>query len=356
MILTQEEKKQYNRHLILNTIGEEGQLKLKKAKVLVIGAGGLGCPILQYLTAAGVGKIGIIDDDIIEQSNLQRQILFTVDDIGKPKVAMAAAKLSRLNPFVKFETYYNRLNTENVLELFKKYDIIVDGSDNFSTRYLVNDASVITNKPVVFGSIFKFEGQVSVFNYNNGPTYRCLYPNPPKPTDVPNCSEIGVLGVLPAIIGSIQATEVIKIICNIGCVLSGQLLIYDALGMQQTKLNFAKNMSNEISKLEDNYEVFCGFSEAVVEIDFKEFNKHKETYNLLDVRSYLERSNFHIGGIHIPLNELENRLNEVPKNKPLLVYCKSGIRSKQAIEIIKNSNSKMLLYSLKNGLGTYTSE
>ena len=350
MTLTLEEKKQYDRHLILSEIGKEGQLKLKQAKVLVIGAGGLGCPVLQYLTAAGIGTIGIIDDDVVDQSNLQRQILFSVDDVGKPKARIAANRLSGLNPFVKFDIYSQRLTTKNALELFKKYDVIVDGSDNFSTRYLVNDASVITNKPVVFGSIFKFEGQVSVFNYKQGPTYRCLFPNPPKPNEVPNCSEIGVLGVLPGIIGSLQATEVLKIICNIGSVLSGKLLIYKALSMQQITLSFNKNPSNNITTLENDYQSFCEISNEVEEVTFKDYKAQPDKYHLLDVRTYEERETFHIGGTHIPLDELEDRLSEIPKNKPLLVYCKSGMRSKQAIKLLEDLHLKTDLSNLKNGV------
>jgi molybdopterin/thiamine biosynthesis adenylyltransferase len=228
-MLNQEENKRYNRHVILDQVGLEGQLKLKAAKVLVIGAGGLGCPVLQYLTAAGVGTIGIIDFDTIDLSNLQRQILFTKNDLGKNKAEVAAQRLKQLNDQVKFKAYPERLTTKNALELFSAYDLIIDGTDNFSTRYLVNDAAVLTNKPLVYGSIYKFEGQVAVFNYENGATYRCLFPVPPKAGTVKNCSEIGVIGVLPGIIGTQQANEAIKIIVGIGKPLSGQLLIYDAL-------------------------------------------------------------------------------------------------------------------------------
>ena len=350
MILTSEEKQQYDRHLILNEIGAVGQLRLKSAKVLVIGAGGLGCPVLQYLTAAGIGTIGVIDDDKVDQSNLQRQILYTHNDIGKFKAEVAIEKLTSLNPFVNFEVYLHRLNSENAINLFSKYDIIVDGSDNFPTRYLVNDAAVLTEKPVVFGSIFKFEGQVSVFNYKNGPTYRCLYPSPPNSEDVPNCSDIGVLGVLPGIIGAFQANEVLKIVLEIGNVLSGKLLTYNALSMQQLTLNFHKNIHNQVLNLESSYEVFCGFSaDKIDEIVFEEFIKNKNAFNLLDVREDFERSSFHIGGIHIPLGELHTRISEIPQNKDLVVYCKAGFRSKKAIEILSKSFKKQLL-NLKNGL------
>ncbi|PQJ73164.1 molybdopterin-synthase adenylyltransferase MoeB [Polaribacter butkevichii] len=348
MMLTSEEKKQYNRHLILNEIGVEGQLKLKKAKVLVIGAGGLGCPVLQYLTAAGVGTIGIIDDDVVDQSNLQRQILYTVDDIGASKAETAAKRLSKLNPFVNFKVYQEKLTKENAILVFTNYDIIVDGSDNFSTRYLANDAAVITNKPLVYGAIFKFEGQVSVFNYKGSGTYRCLYPTPPKPNESPNCSEIGVLGVLPGIIGSLQANEVIKIICGIGAILANKLLVYDALQMNQMILKYEKESKTNVTALETDYDFFCGilFKE---EISLEELQKNKEKYNLLDVREIWEREKYHIGGQHIPLGELLQRLDEVPLNKDLVVYCQSGVRSAKAIEVLSNHHFKAKIVNLKGG-------
>lgn len=349
MSLSKAEQQQYNRHLILDEIGELGQLKLKKAKVLVIGAGGLGCPILQYLTAAGVGTIGIIDHDKIEQSNLQRQVLYSHDDIGDFKAEVAANKLSDLNPYVNFEIYLQRLNNEIAVDLFLKYDVIVDGSDNFPTRYLVNDAAILTNKPVVFGSIFKFEGQVSVFNYNNGPSYRCLYPNPPKSEDVPNCSEIGVLGVLPGIIGSLQANEVLKLVLGIGEILSGKLLTYNALNMQQLILSFEKNEDVKITHLENDYEFFCGLSKMSLEITKNELENNLNSYNLLDVREVYERDQYHIGGIHIPLGELNSRKLELPVDKDLVVYCKAGVRSKIAIKKLQEYFPKKLL-NLKNGL------
>lgn len=347
-MLTSEEKKQYNRHLILNEIGREGQLKLKQAKVLVIGAGGLGCPVLQYLTAAGVGIIGIIDDDVVDQSNLQRQILYTVDDIGLSKAKTAAKRLSRLNPFVNFKVYQEKLTKENAILVFSNYDIIVDGSDNFSTRYLANDAAVITNKPLVYGAIFKFEGQVSVFNYKGSGTYRCLYPTPPKPNESPNCSEIGVLGVLPGIIGSLQANETIKIICGIGAVLANKLLMYDSLQMNQTVLKYEKDIKLEINSLETDYDFFCGIL-SKEEISLEELQKNKEKYNLLDVREIWEREEYHIGGQHIPLGELLKRIDEVHQNKNLVVYCKSGIRSKKAIDILVENNYNFKILNLKGG-------
>lgn len=348
-MLTTEEKKQYNRHLILDKIGEKGQLKLKKAKVLVIGAGGLGCPVLQYLTAAGVGTIGIIDDDVVDQSNLQRQILYTIDDIGFSKALTASKRLSKLNPFVKFDVYQEKLTRENAISLFEKFDIIVDGSDNFSTRYLTNDASIITKKPLVYGAIFKFEGQVSVFNYKESASYRCLYPTPPKPNESPNCSEIGVLGVLPGIIGSFQANEVIKMICEIGEVLTNKVLIYDTLTMRQLTLKFEKSENANITKLEKDYDFFCGLKSIENEITLNEVENNLENYNLLDVREEYEHEDYNIGGKNIPLNELDDRLDELDTQKPIVVYCASGIRSKKAINLLEKSTKKLQLLNLKNG-------
>ena len=269
MILTTSEKQQYSRHLLLDAIGEEGQLKLKNATVVVIGAGGLSCPALQYLSAAGVGRIGVVDNDVLEQSNLQRQILYTHEDIGKSKALSAVNRLRLLNPFIQFDVYQERLTKENAIRLFEPYDVIVDGTDNFPTRYLINDAAVLLNKPVVFGSIFKFNGQVAVFNYNQGPTYRCLYPSPPKASAVPNCSDVGVLGILPGIIGSFQANEVLKIILGLGNILSGQLLTFDALSMKQAIFSFQKNDFIEITSLNIDYQEFCETPSGIKEIDFQ---------------------------------------------------------------------------------------
>lgn len=349
MSLNIEERKQYSRHLILNEIGEVGQLKLKQAKVLVIGAGGLGCPVLQYLTAAGVGTIGVIDHDVVDQSNLQRQVLYTIDDIGLSKAETAVKRLSQLNPFVLFNTYNEKLTRKNAIALFTNYDIIIDGSDNFSTRYLTNDAAVITNKPLVYGAIFKFEGQVSVFNYLGSATYRCLYPTPPTPETSPNCSEIGVLGVLPGIIGSLQANEAIKIICGIGEVLTNKLLLFDALSLNQQILGFEKDEASEIIALEKDYDFFCGIT-STKEITLDELNKNKANYNLLDVREDSEREEYHIGGQHIPLGQLSKRFQEIDISLPIVVYCKSGKRSNSAISYLKEQLDKAVFYNLKGGL------
>ena len=349
MALSVEERYQYDRHLILDEVGVSGQEKLKNTSVLVIGAGGLGCPVLSYLSAAGVGRIGIIDPDTVDQSNLQRQVLYAQSDIGTPKVEAAKRHLSELNPFVKFELYNEELTRLNAVDLFSKYDIVVDGSDNFPTRYLVNDAAVLAGKPIVFGSIFKFEGQVSVFNYKEGPTYRCLYPTPPGAHEAPNCSEIGVLGVLPGIIGALQANEVIKLICGIGEVLSGKLLLFDALSLNQSLLMFTKNNELKIQRLEDSYDVFCGIPK-LTEITLTELKASKSNYQLLDVRTDLERESENIGGIHIPLHELPARANEVLSDAPIVVYCKAGVRSAQAIQFLKESGFKNPLINLKGGL------
>lgn len=350
MELSGEEREQYSRHLLLDEIGISGQLKLKNAKVLVIGAGGLGCPTLQYLTAAGVGIIGIMDDDIVEKSNLQRQILFTQNDIGKNKAMAAASRLQALNPHICFEIYPERLSVENAISHFESYDIIVDGTDNFSTRYLINDAAVLANKPVVFGSIYKFSGQVTVFNYNQGPTYRCLYPNPPKPYAMPNCSEVGVLGVLPGIIGSLQANEVLKIILGIGNVLAGRLLTFDALSMKQNLLTFKKNPEICIASLSADYEGFCGLNKEVIELSLEAYKANAGDFNVLDVRNFIEREAIKLDSIHIPLDELEERWRELPLDKSLLVFCKSGVRSQKAIEILREKGFAKALVNLKNGL------
>ena len=356
-MLSQEEKNQYHRHIILEEFGQKGQEKLKKAKVLVIGAGGLGCPVLQYLTAAGVGTIGIVDFDVVDQSNLQRQVLYTTEDIGKPKAEQAAMRLSNLNPFVNFEIHNYKLNKDNAELLFSAYDVIVDGSDNFATRYLVSDACVLTGKPLVFGSIFKFRGQVTVFNYNNGPTYRCLFPEPPGPDEVPNCSGVGVIGVLPGIIGTLQANETIKLITGIGKILDGSLLYFDALTMSQQIVKFSKNEDIQITRLEDDYDVFCGVSDdnssLIKEILAEELKSNPEKYTILDVRTEREFQQFNIGGLHIPLDELDDRYQEINKELPIVVCCQSGVRSLKAINLLLNLNVGLELINLKKGLASY---
>lgn len=362
--LTDKEKYRYSRHLLLDKVGEVGQEKLKAAKVLVIGAGGLGCPVLQYLTAAGVGTIGIIDFDVVDETNLQRQILFTVNDIGKNKAITAKERLEQLNPFVKFEVYPQKLTSKNALEIFKHYDVVVDGTDNFSTRYLVNDACVITQKPLVYGSIYKFEGQVSVFNYQGGPTYRCLFPEPPKTGSVPNCSDVGVIGVLPGLIGTQQANEVLKVILEIGLPLSGKLLIYDAL--QSSSISIKINRSEEqIEKVlagkndfeNNNYDLFCGIKpiqvkDEISSTELKELMQH-ETLQLLDVREEWEQpkiENYEM--LNIPLQKIPFSLEQIDKTKKTVVICQHGVRSLKAIEFLKN-NGYTNLINLTGGMAAY---
>ena len=355
-MFSDQEKAQYNRHFILDKIGVPGQEKLKKASVLVIGAGGLGCPTLQYLSAAGVGTIGIIDNDTVSQSNLQRQILFAFDDIGKPKAICAAKRLNQLNPFIKFNTYVEFLNSNNALKLFEQYDIIIDGSDNFQTRYLSNDAAILTNKPLIFGAIFKFEGQVSVFNYKNGPTYRCLFPEPPTKNSIPNCSDIGVLGVLPGIIGSLQTNEAIKIICGIGEVLSGKLLSLNTLNLQQNILKFSKNENLKIEKLID-YDSFCGLkSDNSIEISHNELKDKilNNSISLIDVRKTMEREHFNIGGEHIPLHLIQQKLNYFEDLDNIVLYCQVGQRSLIAAQILKEKYPNKNIKSLTGGLQAWT--
>ncbi len=329
----------YNRHIILSEIGQEGQDKISKAKVLVIGAGGLGCPVLQYLTAAGIGTLGIIDFDVVELSNLQRQVLFGASSLGENKVIAAKKRLEDLNDCISIVAYPEKLTHKNAIDLFNQYDIIVDGSDNFATRYLVNDASVITNKPLVFGAIYKFEGQVTVFNYNNGPSYRCLFPTQPAKGAVPNCSEIGVLGVLPGIIGNMQANEVLKIILGIGKTLSGELLCYNALNSQTIKLNINRS-ETEIETILSKKEHFHTYHvEELCEVDNNTISIKEVTnqgnIQVIDVRESHETPK--IGSLEvtsIPLSTLESQLEKIDSEKKKVIFCQSGIRSKRAVSIL----------------------
>jgi sulfur-carrier protein adenylyltransferase/sulfurtransferase len=343
----------YNRHIILSEIGQAGQAKLSNAKVLVVGAGGLGCPVLQYLAAAGVGMLGIIDFDVVETSNLQRQVLFGTSSLRKNKAKAAKIRLEDLNNDISIKAYPESLTYQNAIDLCNQYDIIVDGSDNFETRYLVNDACIITNKPLVFGAIYKFEGQVSVFNYQNGPSYRCLFPNPPQKDAVPNCSEIGVLGVLPGIIGTMQANEVLKIILGIGNVLSGKLFCYNALTSLTSILKISKSeeqFENVLKKKhhfnERQLEIDCKFQSDDISIeDLLDF----ENIQFIDVREAHEQPK--VEGIeitHIPLNKLENNLNAIDLSKKQLIFCQSGIRSKQAVSLLRKLGI-LHCYSIKEG-------
>ncbi|MDD7887294.1 HesA/MoeB/ThiF family protein [Flavivirga sp. 57AJ16] len=330
----------YNRHIILSEIGQEGQDKLSKAKVLVIGAGGLGCPVLQYLTAAGIGHIGIVDFDVVEISNLQRQVLFGTASLGENKAEAAKKRLEDLNGSISIMAYPEKLTHKNAMALFNQYDIIVDGSDNFATRYLVNDASVITNKPLVFGAVYKFEGQVSVFNYNNGPSYRCLFPTPPKKGAVPNCSEIGVLGVLPGIIGTMQANEVLKIILGLGEPLSGKLLCYNALNSQTITLSINRS-SSEIETVLSKKESFHTQSvEEICDIEIDTISitevVNRTNLQIIDVREIHETPKIEYLEItSIPLSKLEQSVDSIDPEKQKVIFCQSGIRSKRAVSILK---------------------
>lgn len=352
-MLSKEEINRYSRHIILPEIGIEGQEKLKRAKVLVVGSGGLGCPVLQYLVAAGVGTIGIADNDKVDETNLHRQILFSVEDVGKSKAEVANKKLSFQNPKINITSYVLRLTSENALNILKDYDIIIDGSDNFPTRYLVNDACKILNKTLVFGSIFKFEGQVSVFNYKNGATYRCLFPEPPQ--DSPNCAEIGVLGVLPGIIGTIMANETLKIILGIGEILSGKLFVLDALTMHTHVLEFEKNPANsKIEKLID-YELFCStksqpMAKEISASEVKKMMTNKEDFQLIDVREKLEYFFSNIKGENIPLGSIEKNIDKISRTKKVVVHCKSGMRSRSAIDLLEKKYGFKNLYNLTGGI------
>lgn len=343
----------YNRHIILSEIGQTGQNKLSKAKVLVVGAGGLGCPVLQYLAAAGVGTIGIVDFDVVETSNLQRQVLFGSSSLGQNKADAAKNRLSDLNESITVNSYPEKLTFQNAIELFNQYDIIVDGTDNFETRYLINDACVITNKPFVFGAIFKFQGQVAVFNYNNGPTYRCAFPNMPKQGEVPNCSEVGVLGVLPGIIGTMQANEVLKIILEIGEVLSGKLECYNALTNEKftIKVEKSEKVIKDILKNSRDFNKRKMNSFCMVE-DFEVSIKqllHKENVQFIDVRELNEQPK--VEGIpvtSIPLSSFLEHLDLIDVDKKKAVFCQSGIRSKMAVFILNKHNIHNC-YSINEG-------
>jgi molybdopterin/thiamine biosynthesis adenylyltransferase/rhodanese-related sulfurtransferase len=370
--LSKEEIQRYSRHLIMPEVGMEGQLKLKRARVLTIGTGGLGAPLGLYLAAAGVGHLGLVDFDVVDSSNLQRQVTFTTADVGKPKSEAAKARLSSLNPAIHIVSYETRLTSDNALELFRDYDIIVDGTDNFPTRFLVNDACVLLGKPNVYGSIFRFEGQATVFGYPGGPCYRCLYPEPPPPGLVPSCAEGGVLGVLPGIVGSIQAMETIKLILGAGEPLVGRLLLFDALAMRFRELKLKRNPDcpmcgnhRTITKLID-YEEFCGIrgeeapamTDGIPEITATELKSRQdrgEKLFILDVREPHEYQICNLNGKLIPLGELPRRVNELDSSVEMVVHCRSGKRSADAIHFLQTAGFKKL-WNLKGGVLAWADE
>jgi adenylyltransferase/sulfurtransferase len=364
---SKEELARYNRHIIIPEFGLAAQQKLKAAKVLVVGSGGLGSPLLLYLTAAGVGTIGIIDFDVVDDSNLQRQVLFGVSEVGKPKVEAAKARLESLNPHIKIVTYNTQLTSKNALEIISQYDVVADGTDNFPTRYLVNDASVIAGKPNVYASIFQFEGQVSVFNYTNaegvtGPNYRDLYPTPPPPGLVPNCAEGGVLGVLPGIIGSLQASEVIKVITGVGEPLSGRFFVFDALAFESRTLKISKRTDTPAITTLIDYEQFCGVKvveKKIKELTVEEFlvwQERGDDIQVIDVREPAEYEQANIGALLIPLATVAERAAEITRDRKVVVHCKLGGRSAKAINELEEKFGFTNLYNLKGGITAYLQE
>jgi len=370
--LSKAEILRYSRHLIMPEVGMDGQLKLKQAKVLCIGTGGLGAPLGLYLAAAGVGRIGLVDFDTVDFTNLQRQVLFGTSDVGRPKIAAAADHLRNLNPEIQIDTFETHLTSENALEILKDYDIVVDGTDNFPTRYLVNDACVILGKPNVYGSIFRFEGQITIFGAPGGPCYRCLYPEPPPPGLVPSCAEGGVLGVLPGIVGTIQAAETLKLIIGKGQSLAGRLLLFDALAMKFRELKLRKNPEcpvcgdhPTITKLID-YEEFCGIrgEEAdmpdlnvpdITPTELKARLDRGDDIYILDVREPHEYQICNIGGHLIPLGELARRAAELDSSKEIVAHCRSGKRSADAVEFLRQAGFKKI-WNLKGGILAWSDE
>jgi sulfur-carrier protein adenylyltransferase/sulfurtransferase len=366
--LSNDEILRYSRHLIMPEVGMEGQLKLKAAKVLCIGAGGLGSPVAMYLAAAGVGTIGIVDFDVVDFTNLQRQIIHSTADVGRKKLDSAAETLEGINPFVEVRKFETRLSSENALELFRDFDIIIDGTDNFPTRYLVNDACVLTGKPNVYGSIFRFEGQASVFAVKDGPCYRCLYPEPPPPGMVPSCAEGGVLGILPGLVGVIQATEAIKLILGQGEPLIGRLLLVDALGLNFRELKLRKNpdcpacgKNPSVTKLID-YQEFCGIrgeekpaTAAVPEIQPQELKRRLDRGDdlfILDVREPNEYQICNLGGYLIPLGDLPKRVHELDSSREIVAHCKMGGRSAKAVDFLRQAGFKKI-WNLAGGINAW---
>jgi len=372
-MLSNEEVARYSRHLIMPEVGMTGQRKLKAASVLMIGTGGLGAPLGMYLAAAGVGRLGLVDFDVVDSSNLQRQIIHGTKDVGRPKIASARDRLEDINPHVEIETHETRLTSANAMSLFVNYDIIVDGTDNFPTRYLVNDACVLTGKPNVYGSIFRFEGQASVFWAERGPCYRCLYPEPPPPGLVPSCAEGGVLGVLPGIIGAIQANETIKIVLGAPDIMVNRLLLFDAWRMRFRELKLRKNPDcpvcgdhPTIKELID-YEEFCGMTqqpqtaeptmEEITATELKRRLDNGDDIQIIDVR---EPHEYEIGQIPnsklIPLGQVLNRMNEVDPDRETVVHCKMGGRSAKAIDALQRSGFTGRLVNLKGGITAWSNE
>ncbi|EKD08419.1 MAG: molybdopterin-synthase adenylyltransferase MoeB [Limnospira sp. PMC 1291.21] len=372
--LQPDEYERYSRHLILPEVGLEGQKRLKAASVLCIGTGGLGSPLLLYLTAAGIGRIGIVDFDIVDNSNLQRQIIHGTSWVGKPKIESAKNRILEINPNCQVELYNIRLSSENALDIIRSYDVVVDGTDNFPTRYLVNDACVLLNKPNVYGSIFRFEGQATVFNYEGGPNYRDLYPEPPPPGMVPSCAEGGVLGILPGMIGVIQATETIKIILGQGRTLSGRLLLYNSLDMSFRELRLRPNPERPVIEKLIDYEQFCGIPQAkqqeaqaagsLAEMTVTELksliDSGADDFVLIDVRNPNEYEIAKIpGSVLIPLPDIEQgkgveQVKEILNGNRLIAHCKMGGRSAKALGILKEAGIEGI--NVKGGITAWSKE
>jgi len=372
--LSHDEIRRYSRHLLLSEVGLEGQKRLKASRVLMIGAGGLGSPLGLYLAAAGVGTLGIVDFDVVDDSNLQRQILHSTADVGRPKLASARERLKALNPHVEIVGYETQLTASNALEILKDYDVIVDGTDNFATRYLVNDACVLLGKPNVYGSIFRFEGQASVFYAPEGPCYRCLYEEPPPPGLVPSCAEGGVLGILPGLVGTIQATETLKLLLGAGDSLMGRLLLIDALSMQFRELKLRKNpdcvlcgKNPTVTELID-YQAFCGLppagasqpdAEASWELSVQEVADKRargENFHLIDVRNPHEWEIVHLSGAKlVPLAELPERLASLPRTEPLILHCHKGVRSLKALNLLRDAGYTQVK-SMRGGIDAWAQE
>lgn len=361
-MLSNDELKRYSRHLIMSEVGIEGQEKFKNARVLVIGAGGLGCPVLQYLTAAGIGNIGIMDYDVVSESNLQRQILFDTDDIDKAKAETAVRKLKKQNPFVNFDTYDFPLDKTNALEIFNKYDIIVDCSDNFPTRFLINDASVITGKPLVSGAIYKFFGQVSVYNYKKGPTYRCIFPEQPEEDELPNCSTIGVIGIIPGIIGTLQANEVVKIVLDKDDTLSGTLLQIDALTMKIDKIKFERDPETADIKELGEYGSTCAVETSDQQVNsispVELFGKLKNNIDveIFDVRTKEQFKDYNIGGKPAETEDLLFHPEIIPSDKVVVIVCEFGEKSLAIVEHLQNNENIQNVYNLEGGIQKWIDE
>jgi molybdopterin/thiamine biosynthesis adenylyltransferase/rhodanese-related sulfurtransferase len=370
-MLSAEEIQRYSRHLRLAEVGESGQLLLKRARVLVVGVGGLGAPATLYLAAAGVGRLGLVDFDVVEHSNLQRQVIFGTSAVGRSKLAVARERISDLNPNVDVVAHDMRMDGHSALDIIEQYDVVVDGSDNFATRYLLSDACVLLGKPDVYGSVLRFTGQASVLSRKDGPCYRCLFPSPPNPDETPSCAEAGVLGVLPGIIGSIQATETIKLVLGKGGTLTGRLLIFDALEMRFRELRVGKNpdcpicgANPSITELAD-YDDFCGASghktfdsSPVPEIEPRDVRARLDSGReilLLDVRDPHERALCHIGGLLVPIGEIPTRLPELDPEREIVVYCRTGVRSARVVEILLRSGFNKV-WNLRGGLHAWSDQ